>query len=69
VSVVLGEGIPFRYLSWPNLRNWSDGPMFFCGREKLPIRTQAQILKDSSYPCINQEPPNFWGLRPPAPEG
>lgn len=69
VTIVLGEGIPFRSQTWPRLRDWSKGPMFFCGRESLPVRTQAQILKDSAYPCVNREPPNFWGLRPPAPEG
>jgi hypothetical protein len=69
VTVALGPGIPFRSLTWPRLRNWNKGPMFFCGRETLPVRTQAQILKDSAYPCTNHEPPNFWGLRPPAPEG
>jgi hypothetical protein len=69
VTIVLGEGIPFRSLTWPRNRNWSLGPFFYCGRENLPIRTQAVILKDSGYPCVNREPPNFWGLRPPLPEG
>ena len=31
----------------------------------LLFRTQAQILEDSSYPCTNQEPKNFWGTVPP----
>lgn len=69
ISVKLGEGIPYRSLTWPEKRNWNSGPMFFCGRETLPVRTQAQILMDSAYPCVNKEAPNFWGLRPPAPEG
>jgi hypothetical protein len=67
--VSLGEGIPYRSLSWSEKRKWSQGPLFFAGREALPVRTQAQILEDSGYPCVNQEAPNFWGLRPPAPEG
>jgi len=67
--ITLGEGIPYRSLTWPRKRNWNIGPMFFCGRENLPVRTQAQILVDSGYPCKNMEAPNFWGLRPPAPEG
>jgi hypothetical protein len=69
VTIVLGEGIPYRSLTWPNKQNWNKGPMFFCGRERLPVRTQAQILMDSAYPCVNHEAPNFWGLRPPLPEG
>lgn len=69
LTVTLGEGIPFRSLTFPRLRRWSSGPMFFCGREQLPVRTQAQILQDSGYPCVNEEPKNFWGLRPPVPEG
>lgn len=69
ISVPLGEGVPYRSLTWPDKRNWLEGPLFFAGRESLPIRTQAQILEDSGYPCENQEFPNFWGLRPPAPEG
>ena len=69
ISVPLGEGVPYRSLTWSEKRNWLDGPLFFVGRESLPIRTQAQILEDSGYPGVNQEYPNFWGLRPPAPEG
>jgi hypothetical protein len=69
ISVKIGQGIPYRSLTWPEKRNWNIGPLFFCGRESLPIRTQAQILADSGYPCVNREAPNFWGLRPPAPEG
>jgi hypothetical protein len=68
VTVTLGEGIPFRTLSWPKNRNWNRGPMFYCN-PGLPIRTQAQILMDSAYPTINKEPSNFWGLRPALPEG
>lgn len=65
VTINVGEGIPFRSLTWPRLRSWSKGPLFYCGRESLPVRTQAQILADSAYPCQNMEPPNFWGVRPP----
>ena len=60
----LGEGIPFRTLTWPKERNWNNGPMFYCNNN-LPVRTQEQILRDSSYPSTNVTPPNFWGKDPP----
>jgi hypothetical protein len=60
----LGNGIPFRTLTWPQKRDWNIGPMFYCNNN-LPVRTQEQILRDSGYPAINKEPPNFWGLIPP----
>jgi len=60
----LGNGIPFRTLTFPPQRNWANGPMFYCN-DNLPYRTQEQILRDSAYPSINEVPPNFWGLDPP----
>jgi hypothetical protein len=60
----LGQGIPFRTLTWPNQRNWSDGPLFY-KNNNLPVRTQYQILLDSAYPSTNKIPNNFWGLMPP----
>ena len=62
--VYLGEGIPFRTLTWPTQRNWNDGPMFYKNKD-LPLRNQYQILLDSAYPKINKVPNNFWGLKPP----
>jgi hypothetical protein len=63
-SVVLGNPIPFRTLTWPIQRKWSDGPLFYCNNN-LPVLTQEQILYNSSYPCTNNMPRNFWGLKPP----
>lgn len=63
-KINLGEGVPFRSLTWPKLRNWSSGPMFYCNKN-LPVRTQAQILKSYAYPPVNREPINFWGKDPP----
>ena len=60
----LGNGIPFRDLTWPRKRNWNIGPLFYCNNN-LPVRNQEQILRDSGYPCVNEEPANFWGLKPP----
>ena len=60
----IGEGTPFRTLTWPKERDWNKGPMFYCNNN-LPVRTQEQILKDSGYPTTNSTPPNFWGKDPP----
>ena len=59
----LGEGIPFRSLTWGWQRNWNDGPLFY-KNDNLPVRNQYQILLDSAYPPTNTMPENFWGLRP-----
>ena len=59
----LGNGIPFRSLTWNKKMNWNDGPMFY-SNPNLPVRNQEEILKQSAYPCTNQEPDNFWGLTP-----
>lgn len=63
-EINLGNGIPFRNVEYPRKRNWNIGPMFYCN-VNLPVRTQAQILRASAYPCVNQEPANFWGTMPP----
>jgi hypothetical protein len=62
--VYLGEGIPFRTLTWPVQRNWNNGAMFYYNPD-LPVRSQYQILLDSAYPKINKVPNNFWGTMPP----
>ena len=62
-KINLGDGIPYRSLTWNHKRNWNNGPLFY-KNNKLPIRTQEQILRDSAYPKTNQEYSNFWGLKP-----
>jgi hypothetical protein len=62
--ISLGQGIPFRTLTWPRERNWNVGPLFY-KVDDLPVRSQYQILVDSAYPSINKVPANFWGLDPP----
>lgn len=62
-TVNLGEGIPFRTLTWPNQRDWNKGSLFY-KNDDLPVRTQYQILLDSAYPSTNKIPGNFWGLKP-----
>lgn len=60
----LGEGIPFRTLTWPWQRDWNEGSLFY-KVDNLPVRNQYQILVDSAYPKTNNMPQNFWGLKPP----
>lgn len=62
--VYLGDGIPFRTLTWPVQRDWNKGSMFY-KNSNLPVRNQYQILLDSAYPKTNKIPNNFWGLMPP----
>jgi hypothetical protein len=62
-SIPLGSGIPFRTLTFPTQRNWNKGPLFYCN-QNLPVRSQEQILRDSSYPALNKVPNNFWGTMP-----
>ena len=59
--IELGEGVPFRTLTWPSQRDWNNGPLFY-QNNNLPVRTQNQILLDSAYPSENIVPDNFWGL-------
>ena len=58
----LGEGIPFRTLTYPSQRDWNKGPLFYTNKE-IPkkVRTQYEILMDSAYPSDNKMPANFWG--------
>jgi len=69
-SIKLGEGIPYRTLTHPAppSLNFRVSPLFY-SNPNLPIRSQEQILRDSSYPEYEGSPPkipdNFWGLRPP----
>ena len=66
-TINLGDGIPFRLLTYPPPPGSAprSGPMFYSGMDKLPIRTQEQICRDSGYPSVNKMPKNFWGLVPP----
>tara|TARA_B100000575_G_scaffold294356_1_gene309755 strand:+ start:6659 stop:7240 length:582 start_codon:yes stop_codon:yes gene_type:complete len=67
-TITLGHGIPFRMMTYPpttpNVRP-RNGPEFYAGRDKLPHRTQEQILRDSGYPTNNSMPDNFWNNVPP----
>jgi hypothetical protein len=60
--IELGEGISYRTLSYPPSRKDAT---FYAGLLDLPVRTQEEILRDSAFPKVDQEHPNFWGLKPP----
>jgi hypothetical protein len=62
LTLNLGQGVPFRTLTWPNQRNWNNGAMFYDNQD-LPVRTQYQILLDNAYPSTNVIPKNFWGMK------
>jgi hypothetical protein len=62
-AITLGDGIPFRTLTYPPPPNTAPrrNCMVYGGRDSLPVRTQEQILRDSGYPDKNLIPDNFWG--------
>ena len=57
-TIKLGDGIPFRMLTYP-LHLHQEVAQCFIGMEKLPVRSQEQILRDSGYPSTNKMPDNF----------
>ena len=71
-TIEINDGIPYRFLNHPaNIDYKSNlvkiykpsGPNFYVN--KLPIRSQEQILRDSAYPInTDKMPDNFWGLKP-----
>ena len=67
-TIKLGKGIPFRGLTYPssNMNTVSrTSSLFYNGRDKQPIRTQEQTLRDSGFPESNIMPADFWGKTPP----
>ena len=66
IFVRLDNGIPYKSLTYsPPPNTWPrSSPLFYYGKDQLPIRTQEQILKDSAFPKTNKYPNNFWGLKP-----
>ena len=66
--IALGNGIPFRMLTYPpSLPNTAarKNPMFYSGRQDLPMRNQEQLLRESGFPQENIMPSNFWGKAVP----
>ena len=61
-TIQLGESIPFRTLTYSPLRSSS---LFYKGKNKMPIVSQEELLRRSSYPNKNKTPDNFWGKAAP----
>ena len=57
--IMLDDYIPYRSLSMRR------EDVLFYDVPNLPIRTQEQILRESSYTINKKEHNNFWGTRPP----
>ena len=64
-KIPLGEGVPFRMLTYPSLPEAPRCAPGFYYRNRLPVRSQEQVLRDSGYPAKNIMPRNFWGLTVP----
>jgi len=66
-TIKLGNGIPFRMLTYPPLTDEKPrkNTLFYKETYEGPLRTQEKILRDSTYPEKNKMPDNFWGLKPP----
>ena len=64
-TVVLGEGVPFRSLTYPAppSKRSRTSPLFYASN--LPVRGQESILRSAGYPRNHYVPDNFWGLKPP----
>ena len=62
--VPLGDGTPFRTLTWSDKRDWNKGSDFYYNNN-LPVIDQYNIIVNSEYPRTNRVPNNFWGKRPP----
>ena len=64
-TIKLGQGVPFRTLTYPAppSKRSRDSPLFY--QSKLPTRGQESILRSAGYPCNHKTPDDFWGLKPP----
>jgi len=65
ISIKLSEGIPYRTLTYPLTPRPRNGATFYDSQFYLPVRSQEQILLDSSYPKTNIMPDNWFGMKPP----
>lgn len=68
VGVRVGSSCPYRSLTYPTGRDNGTARkdcMFYKGLEKLPVRTQEQIIRDSAYTDDSMMHKNHWGFKPP----
>jgi hypothetical protein len=59
LKLKLDDPIPFRTLTYDHRRTSAT---FYDNIDKLPVRSQEQILRDSVY--SKHAPETFWGLKP-----
>lgn len=69
VSAPIGNGVPFRTLTYPTTqssrRARHDCTFYSTEPKNHGVRSQEQILRDSAYPDLNATPLDFWGAKPP----
>ena len=61
LKIPVGNRIPYRSQNYPYNRT---SPTFYKDGWEMPIRSQEQILLDSSYPKLKMMSANHWGLKP-----
>ena len=61
LRIPVGNRIPYRSQNYPYSRT---SPNFYKDGWEMPVRSQEQILIDSSYPKLKMMPANHWGLKP-----
>ena len=69
-KIQLGDGIPYRSLTWAKAgQNTMErkNPLFYGGRDDMPVVSQEQLLRNSAFPCDNKIALNFWGGAVPHP--
>lgn len=66
INIKLGDPIPYRLLGYPpkEFTLSRNDASFYHAHHNLPVRSQEQVLRDSSYPDKNKMASDFWGLRP-----
>jgi len=64
-AVQIGEGIPYRTLTYPTLKAVSRSDPSFYQKVRTPeFRSQEEILRESAFPEENKYAPDFWGGKP-----
>lgn len=57
IAVRIDDQVPFRSLTYDSFRTSAQ---FY--NQKLPVRSQEAVFRDSAYP--EKQPQTFWGLKP-----
>lgn len=67
MAIRVGKPIPYRALTYPPMpmERPRNGPDFYQPQNRLTLRSQEQILRDSGYPTNGEMATDFWGGKPP----